>query len=246
MVVTQTVTGPTRPPRLGGLNGVAEFETVDRLGYTEKVSWVSDPCGFPMNAIGLCWEESSADFPKAGMPVETESAIDKPFALYGGVECFLGADNDFDERARVILEQGEGAALEGRIGAWASAAPPVPGIGTLLEALAGVECSMDAEYLGRGVIFVNRGDAVILSASGALIPGVSGAITTINGTPVVSSAAIGQGLIAGTGAIKVLTTPILSHSAVKHRTNVEMSIAERSYAILVDCSYRVQAYAPVP
>lgn len=239
MVVTQTVTGPTRSPRLAGLSSVAEFEISDRLGYTETISWISDPCTFPKDAIGLCFESPDpvADA-KSGEGVDIEEAISAPFAMYGGVECFLGPDNDFDERARLILDQGLDRFIEGRLAIWGAAIDPLSAT-DLVDALAQVEETLDAEYLGRGVILVNRGDAVRLSD--ALDASSDNVITTVNGTVVVSTAAVPAGKIIGTGAIKVLQTPIIAHNVIAHTTNVEFSIAERVNAILVDCSYRVLA-----
>lgn len=246
MVVTQTVTGPTRSPRLGGLSGIAEFEPTERLGYTESVSWVSDPCTFPKNAIGLCWEDPVEGDAKFGESIDIEDGIGSPFALYGGIECFLGPDNDFDERARTILEQGTDRALEARIVAWAAGGVTLAGATSLIEALAKVENELDSTYVGRGVIFMNRGDAVLLGLNGGLALGPDGVLVTVNGTPVVSTSAVTAGTLYGTGAVKVLVTAILAHNVVKYQTNVEMSIAERVHAILVDCSYRVVATATIP
>lgn len=245
MAITQTVTGPTRTDRTGGVETVAEFEDTDRLGYTETLSWVSDPCTFPKNAIGLCWEDPEADDAKSGESVDIETAIGSPFALYGGVECWLGPDGDFDERARAILDQGTGRAIEARIAAWAAGGTALAESGDLVQALAAVDNDLDDGYVGRGVIFLNRGDAVLLDAAGALQRTLSG-IETINGTPVVSTSKVPAGTIYSLGAIKVLQTAIIAHNVTHHTTNVEMSIAERVNAILVDCSYRVAATVATP
>lgn len=243
MAVTQTVTGPTREDRAGGIEVIATFETSDRLGVTETVSWISDPCTFPKAALGLCWEEPA--FPaddKTGEPIDIEMGIGSPFALYGGVECFLGPDNDFDARARAILEDGDGRILEAKLVAWgAAAAAPIDGT-DLVGALAAVENALDVNYLGRGVIIVNRGDAVRLGALHAL-EYRDGILYTINGTPVLSTGAAVAGQVIGVGSIKVLQTALAERSVTAHPTNREFSIAERVYAILVDCSYRVLATA---
>lgn len=241
MVVLQTTTGPTRTPRVGGINAVAQFEEDARVGSTQNIAWISDPCSFPKATVGLCWEEPS--FPeddKTGESIDIVEAIGSPFALYGGVECFLGSDNDFDTRASLILEQGSDRSIETRVAAWAAGATDLPA-DDLVDALAQVENALDATYVGRGVILVNRGDAVRLHAANALVETLTGVPTTINGTPVIATSSVAAGTVLGTGAIKVLHGPLINHGAPAKRTNVEMWIAERVYVIAVDCSIRVQA-----
>lgn len=239
MVVLQTTTGPTRTERKGGISAVAPFEQDDRVGSTQNIAWISDPCSFPKPTLGMCWEDPS--FPeddKTGEAIDIVEAIGAPFALYGGVECFLGPDNDFDTRAALILQQGEDRAIEARVVAWADDATSLGG-DDLVDALALVENELDETYLGRGVIFVNRGDAVRLQD--ALVYGLDGLPTTINGTPVVATSAVPAGTVLGTGAVKILHSALINHGAPKQQLNVEMWIAERVYAILVDCSIRVRA-----
>lgn len=241
MVVLQTTTGPTRTPRVGGINAVAQFEEDARVGSTQTIAWISDPCSFPDVALGMCWETPT--FPadnKTGESIDIVEAISSPFALYGGIECFLGPDNDFDTRASLILEQGADRAIETRVVAWAAGATDLPAT-DLVDALAQVENELDETYLGRGVIFVNRGDAVRLHAANALVETLTGVPTTINGTPVIATSAVAAGTVLGTGAIKILHSALINHGAPKTQLNVEMWIAERVYVPLIDCSIRVQA-----
>lgn len=242
MAVIQTTTGPTRTPRQGGIEAVAQFEQDERLGGQQVVGWISDPCSFPQPTVGMCWETPT--FPadeKTGAAIDILNAIGAPFALYGGVECFLSSDVDFDERANAILDQGSGRVIEDRLADWATLGTVLTVPTSLVDALAKVEDELDRIYLGRGLILINRGDAVRLHAENALVPGLDGIPTTINGTPVLASSSVAAGTVLGVGAVKVLTGPSILHGAPLQRENLEMWIAERVHAILVDCSIRVRA-----
>lgn len=239
MAVLQTVTGPTRTARQGGLSAIAEFELDPRIGATETVSWISDPCTFPQPAIGLCWETPS--FPadaKTGEAIDIVDAISAPFALYGGVECFLGPDNDFDMRAQLILDQGADRALETKLVAWADDATAISST-DIMDALANVENALDAAYAGRGVILMNRGD--VIRVHNSLMMGLDGIPVTTNNTPVISTSAVPAGTVLGVGAIKVVHGPTVAHGAPNERQNREMWIAEQVYVILVDCAIRLRA-----
>lgn len=235
MVVMQTVeTGPTRTPRVGGIEGLVEFAEDLRVGATQTVGWISDPCTFPQATQGLCWETLVDE--KEGEGIEIENSIAAPFVMYGGVECFLGGDQDFDTRAHLVLDQGGSRFIEAKIDAWATAITADAAV-NLTEAVAQVDNTLDAEYLGRGIIFVNRGDANRLKADNVL-EYRDGRAYTVNGTPVVATSAVAAGDVFGTGAIKVLHGGVKQINAISHTTNREMSIAERVQTILVDCSYR--------
>lgn len=245
MAVQVPVLAPARQTRLGGIRAAATWVENARLGAAESVVYISDGCTFPQPAIGLCFGEEVLD-EKYGDGIGQHTGIGEPFALYGGVECFIGPDSDFDERARRILVQGEDRVIESRITQWIGAAPSAGTFTTVTDAIAAVETWSDSFYLGRPIIFMNRGDAVRASAEGSIEYGIDGLPYTVNGTPVVASGSVDAGLIGTTGAITVLRSGIEDIQTIEHATNKQFAVAEAVYSIIVDCDWRYAAtYAAV-
>ena len=145
MAVQVTVAAPARQTRLGGIRPVATWVTNARIGAAEEVVYISDGCSFPMPAIGLCFGEQIEE-EKEGVGVDHFTGISEPFALYGGVECWLGPDSDFADRARNILIAGEDREIEGRLAAWADGANGGSDLvtGTIVEVIGGLEANADA------------------------------------------------------------------------------------------------------
>lgn len=237
MAVQVPVAAPVRNPRLGGLRAAATWVSNARIGAAESVVYVSDGCTLPQPAIGLCYGEAVVD-EKEGVGLTLFDGIGEPFALYGGVECFLGPDNDFPERARRILEDGEDRAVEDRLATWAVGGTDVGPETDIVEQIALLEQDADANYLGRPIILMSRADAVRASAAVAIMYGIDGLPYTVNGTPVVASGMIESGTMAIVGAVTVLRTEVNDINAIDYRFNKDFAVAERVYTILVDCDYR--------
>jgi hypothetical protein len=241
MALALPVAAPTRPDRLGGIRKVATWVEDARIGAAETVVFQSDGCTFPQLAIGLCYGETTVT-EKAGVGIANLSGIGAPFAMYGGIKCFLGPDSDLAERARNVLIDGEDRMIEDRLEAYASAGTALAAGTTLVGAVANIEQNMDDVYLGRGYLLMARGDAVRARAQGAIIdPGLGDLPTTINGTPVVASGRVAAGTVYGLGATTVLRSSVTTIEALDPRSNDEWQIAEAVYAIVVDCAYRVKS-----
>src|SRR5687768_4219726 len=120
MAVQVTVAAPARQARLGGIRQAATWVTNARVGAAEALTYISNGCTFPEPAIGLCFGETVVD-EKTGVGIDHYNAIGEPFALYGGVQCFIGPDSDFVQRARDVLIQGEDRVIEQRLYTWAAA-----------------------------------------------------------------------------------------------------------------------------
>lgn len=241
MALALQVDAPVRPPRLGGIRAVATFVENARIGAAETVVYMSDSCTFPVGAPGLCYGEVVAP-DKTTVGITNQVGIGAPFAMYGGVKCFIGPDSDLEERARRILVDGEDRMIEDRLETYAAAGTALAAGTTLVGAVALIEQDMDDKYLGRGYLLMARSDAVRARAQGALIdPGLEPFPTTINGTPVVASGRVAPGTVYGLGATTVLRSPVQQMVTLDYRSNDEWQIAEAVYALVVDCAYRVKS-----
>lgn len=237
------VPGPQRKPRKGGIKTVAEFVPTDRLKAVERVDWTSEPCGFPLPAPGLCWGVEVVEDKTYGDGPDTFTS-GQVFALYAGDQCFAGGDMDHEARARAVLEAGEDRALEERLAAILAAADATPtDSGTFAAAFAAAENAADSDYVGLPTIVMNRGDVNAASAERVLSVDASGNLWTTNGTPVLATSAVPAGDFYVTGEIFVLVSgEITANRVIHYIENTEMAIAERAYALGIDCDY-VVAYS---
>lgn len=237
MAVQVTVAAPARQARLGGIRPVSTWVTNARIGAAESVVYVSNGCTFPLPAIGLCYGTAVVT-EKTGVGIDSYTGIIAPFALYGGVECFIGPDGDFEERARNILLEGEDRAIEGVLQNWLSANATVAGAGALTaDRIALVEQHADANYLGRPIIVMSRASAVRAAAEGAIEYGIDGLPYTVNGSPVVATSKITTDVVYAVGAITVLRSETTVINTVDVTTNTDWAVAEAVYSIIVDCNY---------
>lgn len=241
MALVLPVTAPVRPARLGGIRAVATWVDDARLGAAETIVFQSDGCTFPQLAIGLCYGETTVT-QKTADGISNVAGVGAPFAMYGGIKCFLGPDSDLAERARNVLLDGEDRMIEDRLETYATGGTALAAGTTLVGAIATIEQNMDDTYLGRGYLLMARSDAVRARAQHAIIdPGLDGIPTTINGTPVVASGRVTAGTVYGLGATTVLRSPVTTVEVIDPRSNDEWQIAEAVYAIAVDCTYRVKS-----
>jgi len=233
------VTAPARVAREGGLADVAEFRLNDRLGAAEGLVFQSDGCTFPRSEPNRCIAETPpAD--KTFDGIEIEGAIGAPFTLYSAVACYAGPDPDFAERARRLLDEGRDRPLEDALETWASAGTALPNGGDVVGAVAAVEQELDSNYLGRGVLLMSRADAVRADAAG-IVEKVGDQIQTINGTPVIASGMVTPGTVYGLGSITVEHSSVIGRDIVHPTTNKHFALAEASFAVLVDCEFRVKS-----
>lgn len=242
------VDAPVRKPRRGGLLAVADV--IDGSARTGMgVQWIEEGCDLPVVAPGLCWQVLEApqveveagvfeDAPKVGVGLESGAA--DPFALYSGVECFMGAgDTDFEDRARRKLEAGEGAALEALVYQLlleplsADAASPV----SLIEAAALAE-QRAGQYPGLPVFHMNRHTAALLAESGYASADDDWVLHTEQGTPIANGSGYPMstpGELFVTGQVTIWRSPITTTMTRDHISNRTLAIAERTYAVSFDC-----------
>jgi hypothetical protein len=235
------VQAPPRTPREGGIKSVASpFITVPRLGLPEgDLVWEDSTCGFTDETWVDCVRPLDAEL-KTGAGV-TQYEVQVPaFARYKGVSCFIGGDGvgpSFQEQAESALAAGEDRPIEAALWAWAALAPTPGAAATIAEAIAAAEDYADTNYVGRPILLISREDAELAYTAGAL-DFVNGNLVTGNKTPVLASGEIPSGSIAVVGGIAVYVTDVVAKAAAEYEDNIILAVAERKYAIGIDCAFR--------
>lgn len=236
---TVEVAPPVREKRVGGLSSVATFRPNERLAAVGGLVFQSDGCVFPRTEVSRCIAATPpAD--KVFDGISIDGGIGEPVVLYAGVECHLGPDSDFPERARRILEEGRDRGLEDALEAWAAGGDDVPSTGGIVGAVAEIEQALDNGYLGRGVILMSRADAV-RAVAGGVAEMKGDVLTTKLGTPVIASGSVASGTVYGLGAVTVEESSISDLETVDATNNKRYALAEAAYAILVDCEFRIKS-----
>lgn len=238
---TSRATAPARSPRKGGLASVIEpYRTNERLGIGGKVTFDPEQCAFAFGEIAMCYNTDTTAPDKTGQPVGTGLSITENFGGYTGVECWMNGDVDsYGPLARGALEAGQDRFIELVLGTWLAAAPTAAGT-SLFDAIALADDRADKEYIGQPIMHLNRADADRAVAEGSILAGApgSGELWTPNGTPVVASSAYAAAKVAVSGAVAVEHSSIGVYPGRDLTHNTFMAIAERAYALLVDCDYR--------
>lgn len=259
MVLVTRVAPPARKPRSGGIKDiVGSFILEERLTATEKVAWEDSGCGLPELTQAGCFD-TTFELVEGEVPDKTASGISvvdgiaPPFAQYAGVECYLGGDNDgptYSEQAERLLEQGEDRRIEQVLWDWALATgtTALTDAADIVAAIGAVEEYADENYVGQPVIILSRATAVAAFAAGA-IERDSGRLVTANGNPVLATGAVPddeQGEVAAVGWPAVYASQMRSYIAPNLRLNRSLGLAERAYAIGVDCAFRVTVGITTP
>lgn len=238
---TLQIDPPVRRKRAGGIADAATFRPNGRLGIAETVVFQSDGCEFPNISEHLCYVGEADPADKTFDGIVTEDAIGAPFALYAGVACVEGPNPDEFERAENQLGDGQDRELENLLEAWATGGTALTAGATVVPAIARVEQAIDDLYVGQGTILISRYDADIAAAAGALETGPDGNLRTKLGTPVIASGRVTPGTVYGLGAIVVEHTDIETREVLDTTTNTRYALAERIFAIAVDCEFRVKS-----
>lgn len=240
MALVIPVAPPARRPRSGGIKSVTgDFLAETRLSAGEQIGWEASDCGDLSATSAGCFDTVTPE-EKEFSGVSQFLGTGRPFARYAGVACFLDGDAEgptYQAQAATILDQGEDREIEGVLWEWAADAVDPAEAASLTEAIAVADAHADANYAGLPILLMNRGDADRAKAEGAL-DFVDGKLVTANNTPVVASASVPAGSIAVVGWVAVYATDAKTFAAIDHRFNTEYALAERVYAIAVDCEYR--------
>lgn len=241
------VQAPVRKPRQGGIRDiVGQFVNEPRLAAVSQaggLSWEDSTCGFPRTTRAGCYDDAVAAVEKYGDSVNQYTSIGEPFAQYAGVECWIGGDSEgasFQEQARQKLEAGEERLIEGNLWTWASDADVTGSAASIAAAIGDAEEYADDNYVGQPILLLSRRGADLAFAASVLTR-ENGRLVTPNGTPVLASGAFTSGPadeVAIIGGLLVLASPIVAHQAPNLSDNTALAIAERVYAVGVDCDFR--------
>jgi hypothetical protein len=235
-----TVPAPHREPRRGGIKQVTgEFTALPRLGAAAGIQYISDGCDWPSLAPGLCWGNVITGS-KTLNGLDVEAGISPVFAQYVGVECYLGQGNDaeYSDRARRQLLATEEHEVEAALIGWAAGADVAGTADTVAEAVAKADEYADQKYIGAPVLIMSRFTAVMADAAGVLKGDDKGGMWTINGTPVIATWVAAAGTVTAIGWPTVYASEVIVNAAYNQTQNREMAIAERIYAVAVDCLFR--------
>jgi hypothetical protein len=238
---------PRRRERLGGLFAVADVRDGGmRLINGANLQYDQNGCGTVHEQPFACWGEVVADAEKQRDGVESGTGVVPAFGLYAGVECFAGPhDSEYEPRARGVLEWWESRGVEGKLNGWLGGATD-SAASDLVAAIAAADNHADDTYIGLPIIHLNRADAEVAFKEGALRADERGNLTTGHGTPVAASARYTAGVVAVTGDVTVLRSGMEAHRSIRPELNKTMAIAERGYAIAVDCDYRAKFTVTAP
>lgn len=242
--MAQMVTAPQRQARVGGIKSVVNFTPEPRLGMQQNFAWEDSGCGFPNDTRAGCYDDVVAAVAKTFDGVEEYGIITPPFAQYVGVSCYIGGDADsatYEQQAKDKLAATEDRKVEEVLGGWAAASTATADVTDLVGALAAAEDHADQNYVGRPYVLLNRGDAVQLKSKGVLEVAEDGKIRTANGNEVISSGRFPVNTVSAVGAIGVYVGPEVSATAPDLENNLNVALAERVYAVGVDCGYRFTA-----
>lgn len=246
MAQVQQVAPPRRQPRKGTLKRLlgGSFVREQRLAAVTAVVWEDSSCGWYSFTRAGCYDTVVADAPKSAIGISQFEGIAPPFAVYRGVECYLGGDNGgatYREQALAALEVDEELAVEAKLAEWAFADAAGTTRATLLDAVALIEENASEEYNGLPLLIVSRSLAVFGAAEQVFFR-EDGGLVTANGTPVLTTSGVGfsdlNSVVAAIGWPEVYASDPIAYQADDLPQNMSMAIAERVYAIGVDCEYR--------
>lgn len=216
------------------------------IGVDGVVDYTGTPDGeqtFTYTAVG-----TAGGFypPKEPGGVGQFEGIVAPFALFAGVECYLGGDDEgasYVEQARALLEQGEDREVESALWEWAAAGDaitPAGSVETFATAIGELEEYADTAYVGLPVIILSRAAATLAKAEGVIVRD-EGKLYTVNGVPVLATGAVGdedQAKVSIIGQPAVYASDVVAYAAPKLAANRAMALAERVYTLGVDCDFR--------
>lgn len=180
--------------------------------------------------------------------ITQHAGIGNAFARYAGVSCYLGGDADgasYMQQAQDLLAAGEDREVERVLWDWALATSMSETAVDLTEAISLAEDAADSSYVGQPVLVMSRA-AVTFAAEAGVVTRDGNAIHTINGTPVIATGVIPNTEelnVVAIGWPAVYVSEVVSTTTNDVQANRAAAIAERVYAIGVDCEFRYKSTA---
>jgi hypothetical protein len=178
-----------------------------------------------------------------------------PFAIYAGVQCdLIGGPYGAEAKAKLagsqdylvskgfyeiaLLGNGYGTPVQ-----TANALPSTAVPGDLAEIIGELEEYAALTYAGTPVLHMNRRVAAVAYAGRSLvIDGLSGALSTAQGTPVANAAGYPDEVIFITGQVNLWHGPVSTYDVPALIANQSISLAEQLYVASTEC---LLAYAGV-
>ena len=227
----------TPAPTRGGLLSVSTVHDMPNNEFMHQIGIVQgSTCEVPMQAPYDCYSNipiTDADKDAHGI-FSSETTV---FSLYFAVDCTLQSDEgEFERRAREGLEAGESTGIEvigqdllNQISTTATAAD-------VTEAIGKAEIWAGNHWGHLPLIHMDRGLATEGIAAHVIVPGLDWSLTTGQGTPIDNGGGfVAQNTIWVTGSASIARGPIKTYRAIDPLHNHEMALAERSYALWIDC-----------
>lgn len=250
-----SVDSPTRKPARGGLLPVANVIDSNDPHILQGITYVPDGCDIPLISRGSCWV-TNAPTPPAN---QTFEGIDNPittplsFVLHAAVRCFMGPDEDFMERARRVLNEGESVAVEKVV--LSQLLAPTASLATetsFVNALGRAEQWLGWNYPALGLIHLDRRNASINQGSFEIDSNYI--YTTKQGVPVANGSGYGTSTGAGsdpytffaTGQVNIWRSPIIEVGTREVEKNSLIAMVERHYAVSIDCGLIAKITVDVP
>lgn len=245
MVSYLTVPTPERRPYKGGLLSVANVVDVTDGHFAQGVQFIPENSAMPQPAPGLCWTTldpaPTGDKEFDGIAPENTAEV---FALYSGVLCFAGPDNDFDARAEAQLNSAETYGIEQMLATMLNALPVLGAAAEIVEAVGRAEQWLGSNYQGLGIIHMDRFATTVASSAQILSRTGEYPIETFQQTPVANGAGYGDedgngtpvevAHLFATGLVTVWRSAITTIHVIDPETNREMALSERIYAVAID------------
>lgn len=193
-------------------------------------------CEVPQQAPYDCFANLQiADAPKDSHGIFSSETT--TFSLYFAVDCYLQADEqEFATRAREGLLAGESTGIE-KVGQGLLNAITTTATATgIVDAIGKAESYAGRSWGHLPLIHMDRELATDAIAANVLAPGLDWTLTTLQGTPVNNAGGFTpQNTIWVTGPATIVRGPISTYRAVDAEHNREVVLAERSYAMWIDC-----------
>lgn len=250
-----TIDTPTRQSARGGLLRVANVIDSNDPHILQGITYVPDGCDVPLITPGSCWVTNSPTPPAN----KTFQGIDDPvttqlsFVLHAAVKCFMGPDEDFMERARRVLREGESVAVEKAVKS--QLFDPVASLATETTfpgALGRAEQWLSANYPALGMVHLDRRVATI--NEGMFEISKDYVLSTKQGVPVANGGGYGATTGAGsdpytifaTGQVNIWRSPIVEVGTQEVEKNSTIAIVERHFAVAVDCGLIAKITVDIP
>lgn len=230
------VEAPTRTVRSSRLLDVVEINEVAE--HLTQIEYTPDTCLPPRQLPDECYvtvgtAEASKTIDGILGPVTAPT-----FGVYAGVACWLnGGIEQLRDSARRRLELGESHVVEQYFASLAATlGTALPAATSIAGAIAALEQAIANNVAGTGIIHLSPTTATLAASQNLLIRDpLTSSLSTILGTPVVVGSGYPASAAYASGLVTVWRGPIVESEAPEIIRNKAHFLAERVYALAVEC-----------